>query len=212
MKILVIGANGKIGRILAPGLLAAGFTPVAMVRNPAQEPHFESQGIETVVADLELSIDHAFQGCDAAIFTAGSGGKTGADKTMVIDLYGALRSIEAAKKAGMKRFDMVSALKAHDPLSGPERIHHYLIAKHVADDYVMRSGLDYFVLRPGGLTDEPGGGGVTLVEACPDRTGSISRSDVAAVLVEAVKRGLTGKVLELVSGNTPVEDAIAGWV
>jgi len=212
MKVLVIGANGKIGRILTPGLMAAGFTPRAMVRSEEQVAQFESQGIEAVVADLESSIDHAFHGCEAAIFTAGSGGKTGADKTMIIDLYGALRSIAAAKRAGVRRFDMVSALKAHDPLSGPERIHHYLIAKHVADDYVLRSGLDSFVLRPGGLTDEPPGAGVTLVEACPDRTGSIPRADVAAVLIEALKRDLTGKVLELISGDASVKDAVGKWV
>lgn len=209
MRILVIGANGKIGRILVPGLTAAGFTPRAMVRESAQARQFDSQGVETVVANLESAIDHAFHECDAAIFTAGSGGKTGADKTMTVDLYGALRSIEAAKKAGLKRFYMVSALKAHDPLSGPDRIRHYLVAKHVADDYLIRSGLAYFILRPGHLTDEPAGGGVELVEACPERSGEIPRADVANVLIEAMKQGLSGKILELVSGDTPLQDAVA---
>ena len=212
MKVLVIGANGQIGRILVPGLKAAGFTPRAMVRDPGQVTQFESQGIECVVADLESSIDHAFQGCDAVVFTAGSGGGTGADKTMIVDLYGVLRSIEAAEAAGLQRYFMVSALKAHDPLAGPERIRHYLIAKHVADEHVVRSGLEYFILRPGLLTDDPAGIGVQLVEACPDRTGAIPRVDVASVLIEAFKRGVTGKTLELVAGEVPIAEAVDLWV
>ena len=209
MRTLVIGANGKVGRILTPLLAEAGMEPLAMIRDPAQQATFSDRGIEVVVADLEEDFSSVFVGCDTVIFTAGSGGKTGADKTMVIDLYAALRSIDFAKAAGVQRFSMVSALKAHEPLAGPARIHHYLIAKHLADEHLKKSGLPYFILRPGGLKDEPGTGRVTLVEACPNRTGDVPRADVAAVLVEALRQELLGVTLELVGGATPIVDAVA---
>ena len=208
MRTLVIGAHGKVGRILTPMLAEAGMLPLAMVRDEGQQGYFSDRGIEVVVADLEKDFSMVFGGCDTVIFTAGSGGHTGADKTMIIDLYAAIRSIDYAKTAGVQRFHMVSALKAHDPLAGPPRIQHYLVAKHLADEHLVRSGLPYFILRPGGLTDEPGNGRVTLVAECPNRTGDIARADVAAVLVEALRQGLLGTTLELVKGGTPIPEAI----
>ena len=88
MKVLVIGANGNTGTRVIRRLAMGSHEPVAMIRNPAHREKFDSLGVPTVLADLEYPIDHAVQGCDAIIFAAGSGGKTGKDKTVLIDHIG----------------------------------------------------------------------------------------------------------------------------
>jgi len=212
MKVLVIGAHGKIGRRLLSQLAEAGFGARAMVRDPDQASELDGEGIEIVAGDLEGEFESAFDGCDAVVFTAGSGGHTGGDKTLLVDLWGALRSYEAARKAGVTHFVMVSSLKSAEPDLGPVKMRHYLVAKHVADDYLVRSGLPYLILRPGGLTEDPGGGGVTLAEHLPGQQGTVPRADVAAVITEVLRVGLKGKILDLVSGDTPVPEAVAAWM
>jgi uncharacterized protein YbjT (DUF2867 family) len=84
----------------------------------------------------------------------------------------------------------------------------YYQAKADADAAVQRSGLDYTIVRPGGLTDEPGTG---LVELAPslDHSGSIPREDVASVLVECLSADNTiGKDFDLLDGVTPVAEAV----
>ena len=108
MKVFVVGANGQIGKHLINLLKdSKEHTVRAMVRKKEQADAFEKVGVETRLADLEGSVDEiaeAAKGCDAIVFTAGSGGHTGADKTLLIDLDGAAKTIEAAQKIGIKRF------------------------------------------------------------------------------------------------------------
>ena len=97
MKVLVIGANGNTATRVIRLLAKSKHDPAAMIRNPSHRAKFDKLGVATVLADLEYPIDHAVQGCDAIIFAAGSGGKTGKDKTVLIDHIGAIRSIVAAQ-------------------------------------------------------------------------------------------------------------------
>jgi uncharacterized protein YbjT (DUF2867 family) len=86
-----------------------------MIRKKEQAEVLQKLGAETVIADLEgdvKQIAKAAEGCEAIIFTAGSGAHTGADKTILIDLDGAVKTIEAAEQIGSKRFIMVSAIHA----------------------------------------------------------------------------------------------------
>lgn len=114
MKVLVIGANGQIGQLVIKKLQESNMhNAIAMVRNEKQQSKFKEQGVQSVLIDLEGSISDiasAAKGADAIVFTAGSGGHTGADKTMMIDLDGAIKSMEAAKQVGVKRFIIVSAI------------------------------------------------------------------------------------------------------
>ena len=115
MRVLVIGANGKIGKQVVEKLAKTEHEPVAMVRDPKQVTQFENIGAKTIVADLEQNFEKAFDKIDAVIFTAGSGGHTGADKTIIIDQEGAIESIDLAKKYGVKRFMIVSSMGAGNP-------------------------------------------------------------------------------------------------
>ena len=152
MKVFVVGANGQIGQHLINLLRdSKEHTVRAMVRKKEQADAFEKLGVETRLADLEGSVDEiaeAAKGCDAIVFTAGSGGHTGADKTLLIDLDGAAKTIEAAQKIGIKRFIMVSAIHAHRREKWSS-IKHYMVAKHHADKILEQSGLTYTIIRPG---------------------------------------------------------------
>nr|WP_279391599.1 SDR family oxidoreductase [Paenibacillus polymyxa] len=208
---MVIGANGKVGRHLVRLLGQHELHRVkALIRKPDQAEALERLGAETVVADLEGTVDEiaaAIKGSDAVVFTAGSGGKTGADKTLLIDLDGAVKAMEATEQAGIRRFIMVSALHAENREQWPESIKPYYVAKHYADRLLGASNLDYTILRPGGLTDDEGTGKVATGEDLTSHT--ISREDVAATVVAALEEKQTyHRAIDLVSGSTPIAEAI----
>ncbi|MBB3126875.1 uncharacterized protein YbjT (DUF2867 family) [Paenibacillus rhizosphaerae] len=211
MNVLIIGANGQIGRHLARKLQESNkHRAIAMVRKDDQKAAFESQGVQAVLADLEGTVDEmarAVEGADAVVFTAGSGGHTGADKTMMIDLDGAIKSMEAAKQAGVRRFIMVSAIGVHHRELWMESAPYYSAAKHYADIWLEHSGLDYTIIRPGGLTNEPGTGKVAAAVDL-DR-GQIPREDVAEAILASLENPHTiGKAFDMTSGETSIEQAL----
>ncbi|MTH55220.1 NAD(P)H-binding protein [Bacillus mangrovi] len=211
MKVLVAGANGQIGKQLVDILKQGGeHTPVAMVRKQEQADAFSEKGIETVLADLEApaaDLEKAVIGHDAVVFAAGSGGSTGSDKTLLIDLDGAGKLIEAAEKQGVQRFIMVSALQAHHRENWNENLLPYYAAKHYADKELERSGLDYTIIRPGGLLNKPGTGKVSAAENL--ERGSIPREDVAKVIAASLTEKHTYKrSFDLVSGEISIEEAV----
>lgn len=211
MNVLVIGANGQIGRHLVSQLKEnPGHTVSAMVRKQEQLEALDKSGVEAVLADLEGTVEElaeAMKGIDAVIFTAGSGGSTGADKTLLIDLDGAVKTMEAAEKAGISRYIMVSALYAEDRTKWPDSIKPYYVAKHYADKWLESSSLNYTIIRPGGLKNEPGNGKVTLNPEAGES--SIPREDVAAVIIAALDADNTyRKAFPLVSGTEPINEVI----
>ncbi|MEI3612321.1 SDR family oxidoreductase [Pseudogracilibacillus sp. SO30301A] len=211
MNVLVVGANGQIGKQLIDLLKESDHTPVAMVRKEEQANTFQQAGVEAVVADLEGSVEKiakAADGCDAVLFTAGSGGHTGADKTLLVDLDGAVKTIEATKQAGIKRFIMVSAFQANNREYWNEKIRHYYVAKHYADKELLRSGLTYTILRPGGLTNDPGTGKVLIGENLSGR-GKISRADVAKIVFSCLDNEKTfNRSFDVVEGEEAIENAL----
>jgi uncharacterized protein YbjT (DUF2867 family) len=207
-KTLVIGANGKIGRRLVARLARAGLPVRAMLRSDAQRPDLEALGAEVVIGDLEGEFEQALDGCDKVVFTAGSGGHTGPDKTFTVDLWGALKTIRACEEKHIPRYIMVSARNAGDPDSGPAARRPYLIAKHLADEALQRSDLQYTILRPGKLTEDPGTGRVRTTRPEPDDQ-YISRDDVAEAIVFCLQNDATvGKIVLLFHGDTPIADAL----
>ncbi|MED4286277.1 SDR family oxidoreductase [Priestia megaterium] len=211
MKVLVIGANGQVGKHIVNILNESDVHTVrAMVRKEEQAKELEARGIETAFASLEGTvheIKEVMKSCDAVIFSAGSGGNTGHDKTLLIDLDGAVKAMEAAEDLGIKRFVMVSALQAHHRENWNTSLIPYYVAKHYADKILEASGLTYTIIRPGGLLNEPGTGRVDAGEN--KERGSIPREDVARVVVETLSEDHTfGRSFDLVSGDTPIAEAI----
>ncbi len=211
MKVCVVGANGQIGKQVVQLLKESGeHTPIAMVRKQEQVASFEGLGVNTVLASIAESVEkiaEAISGCDAIVFTAGSGGHTGPDQTLLIDLDGAVKTIEAAEQVGVKRFVMVSALGANKREKWNEAIRPYYVAKHYADRILVESDLTYTIVRPGGLLNEEGTGHVELGENLTRNT--IPRADVAKVIVAALSEENTYyQSFDLVSGEIPIVDAL----
>lgn len=212
MKVLIVGANGQIGRHLVK-LLANNsvHTPKAMIRRQEQISFFNSLGVETVLTSLEDSMDliaEAMNDCDAIVFAAGSGGNTDGDQTLLVDLDGAAKTIEAAEQTGTDRFLMVSAIHADQREAWKDDIAPYYIAKHHADNILRASGLNYTIVRPGLLTNDPGTGRVFASESL--ESGPIPREDVANVLFHSLDNvHVFNKTFEIVSGDTEIEDALS---
>lgn len=211
-KVLVFGANGKVGRILISKLKdSSHFIPKAAIRNKEQIDYFQKMGVGYEIVSLEDSVDQlaaVMKGMDAVVFTAGSGGKTGYDMTLAIDLDGAVKAMEAAEKVGVKRFVMVSAAHADDrsqwETSG---IKPYYIAKHYADRVLKSSGLDYTILRPGLLLDDTGSDKITIEHA--EARKSVPREDVASFIVEVLEHDNTiGKTISFNQGELPIKEAV----
>lgn len=209
MNVLVIGANGKVGKHIVHKLKDSAHTPVAMVRDPDQVPQFEQEGVKTVLGDLERGFEQAYYGIDAVIFAAGSGPDTGADKTILVDQEGAIKAVDHAKHFGIQRFVMLSSMAADRPEIGPDGFRHYLYAKHRADEYLKASGLNYTIVRPGILTNQPGTGKVDLQEHIHD-FGEIPREDVAETLAYllSVPRA-ENRSFDLISGQQQLEEVLA---
>lgn len=210
MDVAVIGANGGIGRELLPRLADAGHDPIGVVRDESQFEAVRERGGEPRLGDLEKEFAPALQGADAVVFTAGSGGETGWDKTLLIDLWGARRSIDACVERGIDRFVMISAYQASAPLSDPIPLRPYRIAKRSADDYLDWSSLEATILRPTTLTDEEGTGRVSAAFDYRGEDGAeIPRADVAQTVVACLAHEETiDETIRLFGGDTPIEKAI----
>ncbi|CAM3869913.1 SDR family oxidoreductase [Aeromicrobium ponti] len=211
MKVLIVGANGQIGKQLVKLINeSSDHTARAMIRKAEQAEEFEKMGVETAVSSLEGTVEElaeAAKGCDAIIFTAGSGGHTGYDKTLLIDLDGAVKTIEAAEQAGINRFVMVSAIQANNRDKWSDAIKPYFVAKHYADRMLENSGLNYTIVRPGGLTNDPGTGKIKVDKNL--ERGFIPREDVAKTIYAVLDKENTYKrSFDLVSGEEDVETAV----
>ena len=213
VHVLVIGANGGIGRLLVDRLLEAGHDVRAMIREESQADALAEAGATPVIGDLEGDLDAVFdvgdQAIDAVVFCAGSGGSTGADATLRVDQHGAVRIIDRCVATGIDRYVQLSSIGADDPVSGPESMRHYLAAMHARDRILQASGLDATIVRPGGLTDDAATGEVRVGVPRLDERGSIPRADVADILATCLERPATaGVVFEVVSGDEPIADAV----
>lgn len=212
--IAIVGGHGQIARLLIPQLVADGHVPLALVRNPAQVKELEELGARVRILDIEADdaeeFAKAFDGAHAVVFAAGGGPDGNIERKKTVDLGGSLTSIEGAKIAGIHRFVQISAINVDDPL--PEDTdpvwRAYVEAKRDADAALRESGLDWTIIRPGRLTDDPGTGKVALGPDVP--RGDVPRADVAAVVARVIDSGDgIGRQWNLVSGDTPVAEATA---
>ncbi|HVX34116.1 MAG TPA: SDR family oxidoreductase [Solirubrobacterales bacterium] len=207
--VAIAGGHGKIAMLLGALLAGRGDGVRGLIRNPAQEGDLRAAGIEPVLCDLEGDDDvaAAIRGSDAVVFAAGAGPGSGEARKSTMDLGGAVKLIEAAKAAGISRYLMVSSMGAEDPPAGGGAFGAYLRAKALADDALRASGLDYTIVRPGRLTDEPGTGLVAI--AADTGRGEVPRADVAAVLLACLDTPATiGRTFDLISGTTPIPEAL----
>ena len=187
---------------------ANGFSPIALIRDVRQQTKFTALGVPSAVGDLEKGLLEFLPSLDTVVFTAGSGARTGPDKTIDVDQNASIRLIDDCKEAGVSRFVMISAIGA-DPLSDSSRIRNYLRAKGVADEYLRSSGLDYTILAPGTLLNETGTGRIQAAEELGSH-GTLPREDLAHSIIETLRNyNSVGKSIQMISGKDPIKRAIA---
>jgi uncharacterized protein YbjT (DUF2867 family) len=211
MDILVAGGHGQIARRLLRLLAADGHTARGLIRSPAHAADLTAAGAVPVLGDLEqdATLDAYVKGADAVVFAAGAGPGSGDARKRTVDLGGAVKLADAARATGVRRYVLVSSIGADRPDSAGESMRAYLEAKAEADEYVQASGLDFTIVRPGSLTDDPGTGLVTVRTELGGR-GPVPRDDVAAVLAAVLVTPATiGRTFELFTGDTPVPAALA---
>ena len=210
MNILVAGAHGNTGKQIVNLLLERDHQVRAMIRDGAQSDEMSKLGADPIIADLEQDISFAVQGCDAVIFAAGSGPDTGSDKTVSVDRDGAIKLIKACEENAVNRFVMLSAAGADDPEAGTGKLQNYLKAKSEADKQLMKSKLNYTIIRPGTLTDNDETGKIRVAKKLDTTSGDISRADVATAIVESLDQENTyRKTFEILSGDNPIGLALA---
>ncbi|KQX70872.1 SDR family oxidoreductase [Streptomyces sp. Root1310] len=212
MRIVIAGGHGQIALRLERLLAARGDEVAGIIRKAEQGDDLRAAGAEPVVLDLESAsveaVAERLRGADAAVFAAGAGPGSGVNRKDTVDKGAAVLFADAAVRAGVRRFLVVSSMGADPGHRGDEVFDVYLRAKGEADAHVQGlDSLDWTILRPGALTNDPGTGLVRL-EARTGR-GSVPRDDVAAVLAELLDTPATsGLTLELISGSAPVPVAV----
>lgn len=212
MRVVIAGGHGQIALLLGRRLAAGGDRVSGLIRNPDQAGDLEAAGIEPVVFDLEArgadELAPIVDGADAVVFAAGAGPGSGAERKLTLDRDGAVKLIDACRATGVRRYVMVSAMGAEPGVEGDEVFDVYLRAKFEADEALRASDLVWTVIRPGRLTNDEPTGRVSLGENL--ERGSVTRADVAHVLAAAIgATNTTGKTLDLVEGNVPVDEAVA---
>lgn len=212
MRVVIAGGHGQIALLLERVLSERGDEAVGIVRNPDHVADVEATGAQAHVLDLEKAtveeLAAVVASAEAVVFAAGGGPNSGAARKETVDKGAAILLADAAEQAGVRRYVMVSSMGTEqaDPTSD-DVFQVYLRAKKAADDAVRSRDLDWTIVRPGRLTDDPGTGRVRV--GTLDR-GEIPRADVAATLAEVLHSPETaGKTFDVLAGDTSVADALA---
>jgi uncharacterized protein YbjT (DUF2867 family) len=209
--IVIAGGHGQIAMRVAALLSARGDQVCALIRNPEHEADVRATGARPIVADLEAldDLSDLVEGVNSVVFAAGAGPGSGPERKRTVDLGAAVKLLDGARRTGVRRYLMISAMGAADPAAGSEAMRPYLEAKAQADAALAASDLQWTIVRPGGLTDEPGTGRVAVAPAL-GRRGTVTRDDVAAVLVACLDEPRTVRAtFDLLQGETPIAQALA---
>jgi len=216
VRVVIAGGHGQIALRLTALLAGRGDLVTGVVRNPDHRADVEGAGGTAAVCDLEAAsaadLAEHLTGADAVVFAAGAGPSSGVPRKDTVDRAAAVLLADAAERAGVRRYVLVSSIgvdgvRGHTTGPDDEVFHAYLVAKLAAEEDLRARPLDWTILRPGRLTDDPGTGRVRLAPSVP--RGDVTRDDVAAVVVALLDRPETvGLVLTLVGGDTPVAAAV----
>ena len=211
MRIVIAGGHGKIALLLARQLAAAGHEPIGLIRNAKHADDLLAAGSTPVVLDLEQStaqdVADVLVGVDAAVFAAGAGEGSSNDRKLSLDRDGAILLADAALEAGVARLIVISSVGADSyDAASEDPFQVYLRAKGEADAAVRERNLDWTIVRPVTLTDEPGTGRISL----GSHGGSIARADVASVVVELLGGVGARSMFEVSAGDRGVAEVLAG--
>ena len=213
-RIVIIGGHGKVALLTAPLLVAAGHEVVSVIRDPAQADDVAAVGATPLVLSVEDAgtdeLTRALAGADAVVWSAGAAGRGGPQRTDAVDRAAAIRSMEAAAAAGVRRYVMVSFIGAYGEVPADHPIRAYAIAKIAADRHLQSTGLDWTILGPGRLTLDAPTGAITVGRVDSDAGAPTSRANVARVIAAVLAEPASiGRVIPFRDGDTPIAQAVA---
>ena len=213
-RIAIIGGHGKVALLTAPLLVAAGHEVVSIIRDPAQADDITATGATPLVLSVEDAgtdeLTRALAGADAVVWSAGAAGRGGPQRTDAVDRAAAIRSMEAAAAAGVRRYVMVSFIGAYGEVPADHPIRAYAIAKIAADRHLQSTGLDWTILGPGRLTLDAPTGAITVGRVDPAAAAPTSRANVARVIAAVLAEPASiGRVIPFRDGDTPIAQAVA---
>lgn len=212
MKITIVGASGKIARLLHPKLIQDGHQVRGIVRKQEQADELRKAGVDAVLCDIETEkdISEAVGKADAVLFAAGAGPGSGKERKWTVDRDGASKLIRACEKNGISRYLIISSMGQDTPVSD-DVFQAYQQAKKQADQALRESGLDYVIVKPGRLTDYEGTGNVRIAQKL--EPGEIPREDVASVLFHVLQTpAISLTEFDLISGQKAIEDAFNQFI
>ncbi len=211
MKILVVGASGRVGSELVKQLLADEHQVIGTTRQ--EKKLFDNDSYTQLDLDITASKEsiekQLDQDIDAVYFVAGSGGKD----VLEVDLHGAVKTMQAAQDKGIKRYIMLSSVfsletEKWDNNPNIADLKDYYISKHYADHWLVNnSSLNYTIVQPGALKERDGTGKITINDTS---SGENAIEDVATTLASVLTADNTiGKVFNLHNGDIDINEAIA---
>ncbi|BAN22699.1 SDR family oxidoreductase [Caballeronia insecticola] len=205
LKVLLIGAHGRTGRLIARRLHDEAMPFRAMLRKSAHKSEFAALGAEIVLGDLTHDFSHTFDDITHVIYAAGSADTEGVHEERAIDRDAVMRTADYAKRRRVQQLVVVSALSAFDPAHSGFALRHYSRMKREADEYVARRGVPYAILRPGALADAPARGAIALADEATKHAPEVSRADLARIAVDCVTLGIRDRMIAFVGGAEPID-------
>src|SRR4051794_37710828 len=211
MEVVIAGGHGKIALHLERLLADSGHRVRALIRRRDHDSDVREAGAEPGLCDLEQGegLSHYVAGADAGGFAAGAGPGSGPERKRTVDRDGAVKLIDGARRADVRRYVIISSIGAEDPAAGGEQMRPYLEAKAEADRRVADSGLDWTIVRPGRVTNDAGTGRVPVSEGMSARGEGARGGGGRGVAPGAGDPGSIGKTFVVVGGDTPVDEAVA---
>lgn len=220
-RVVIIGGHGKVALLVAPLLVEAGHEVTSVIRKPSQADDLVAVGARPLVLDIATAsladLTDALTGHDVVVWSAGAGGGS-PERTYAVDRDAAIRTMDAALAAKVRRYVMVSYFGAGPDHGVPEDdgFYAYAEAKSAADEHLAASGLEHVILRPSGLTDDAASGTLQWGEGV--KASTVSRGNVAQVIAAVVdaestsseSSTSTGRVLEFNDGDRPISELVAG--
>lgn len=216
MKAFVAGATGQTGRRIVSQLVERGIPVRALVRDIDRAKELLPEAAELVVGDVldASSLEGAIADCNVLLCATGAAPGFNPFAPLQIDYLGTKNLVDVAKAKQLEHFVLVSSLCTSKLLHPLNLFFLVLVWKKQAEQYIQNSGLTYTIVRPGGLKNEDNDNSVVM--SAPDTLfeGSIPRTKVAAVCIEALTASSShNKIVEIVAPpealDQPIPDLFA---